>query len=278
MVSKVMVAGIIVLILGGFLFVLFTILFPMLGIPLYPFYTTTGSQARDEDIRSGDTELIDLTPGVAGINKVLLPILGVQLRAQFYLQGVGGSWDCDVILVYRTDQDTIDITGTERTGLGGSGGESGRMLVSIYTSLNAGAASADYDLYVEIDNTGDNRISMLASRVDITYTLFAQIIPALVAIAGLIVTIVGFVTGRKPAVPKAKPAPGGWEPTLQWGGGAAKQPKMAIKSGTTGKPTQVKKVVKKAAPAGGAQQPCKFCGKPVPASAFFCPHCYGKLR
>ena len=278
MVSKVMVAGIIVLVLGGFLFVIFTILFPMLGMALYPFYTTTGSQARNEDVRTNDLEQIDLTPEVRSINRVLLPILGVQLKASFYLQGVGGDWECDVVLVYRTDQDTIDITGTERTYSGDSGGESGRVLATIYTSLNAAAASADYDLYVEIDNTGNNRITMLASRVDITYTLFAQIFPALLAIAGLVVTIVGFVRGRGPSVPKARPAPGGWEPTLQWGGGAAKQPKMAIKSTTPGKPKPAKKVVKKAAPAGGAQQPCKFCGKPVPASAFFCPHCYGKLR
>jgi len=278
MVSKVMVAGIIVLILGGFLFVLFTILFPILGMALYPFYTTTGSQARNEDITRNNIELIDLTPNARGIPRVLLPILGVQLKASFYLQGVGGAWECDVVLVYITDQDTIDITGTDRTYSGDSEGESGRELATIYTSLNAAAASTDYDLYVEIDNTGDNRITMLASRVDITYTLFAQIIPALLAIAGLVITIVGFVTGRGPSAPKARPAPGGWEPTLQWGGGAAKQPKMAIKSTKAGKPTPVKKVVKKAAPTGGAQQPCKFCGKPVPASAFFCPHCYGKLR
>ncbi|UCG02190.1 MAG: zinc ribbon domain-containing protein [Candidatus Heimdallarchaeota archaeon] len=277
MVSKLMVAGIIVLILGGFLFVLFTLLFPMLGIALYPFYTTTGSQARNETISRNDRVQIDLTPGSPGIPRVLLPLLGVQLKASFYLQGVGGGWECDAVLVYNGDQD-IDIDGTDRTFSGNTGGEGGRVLATIYTSINAGAASANYDLSVEIDNTGDSRISMLASRVDITYTLFAQIIPALLAIAGLVVTIVGVVTSRRPSVPKAKAAPGGWEPTLQWGGGAAaKQPKMAIKS-TTAQPKKVKKVVKKAAPAGGAQQPCKFCGKPVPASAYFCPHCYGKLR
>lgn len=277
MVSRVMVVGIIVLILGGFLFVLFTLLFPVLGISLYPFYATTGSQGRNEYVTSGNRDTIDLTPNDPRIPKSPLPlplIGGVQIKASFYLQGTGGDWECDIVLVYRTDQDSIDVPGTQ---IFYSGNQGEQKLFSIYTSLNSAAASGDYDLYVEIDNTGNNRITMLASRVDITYTLFAQVIPALLAIAGLIVTIFGVVQGRKPSVPKAKPAPGGWEPTLQWGGGAAKQPKMAIKS-TTAKPQKVKKVVKKAAPAGGAQQPCKFCGKPVPASAFFCPHCYGKLR
>lgn len=275
MVSKVMAAGIIVLILGGFLLVLFSLLFPMLSMSLYPFYVTTGSQGRNEEVRSDDREVIDLTPNSPGIPKVLLPIIfGAQIKASFYLHGTGGDWDCDIVLVYRTDQDSIDVPGTDSS-YSGSQGE--QRLFNIYTSLNSGAASADYDLYVEIDNTGNNRITMLASRVDITYTLLAQVIPGLLAIAGIAVTIFGVVQSRKPSVPKAKPAPGGWEPTLQWGGGAAKQPKMAIKS-TSAQPQKVKKVVKKAAPAGGAQQPCKFCGKPVPASAFFCPHCYGKLR
>ncbi|MFW9905799.1 MAG: hypothetical protein ACFFFH_15810 [Candidatus Thorarchaeota archaeon] len=278
MVSRVMVVGIIVLILGGFLFVLFTLLFPILGMSIYPFYITTGSQNRsNETVSSNSRDTIDLTPNSPGIPKSPLPlplIGGVQIKASFYLQGTGGDWDCNIVLVYQTDQDSIPVPNTDIS-YSGSRGE--QKLFNIYTSLNSAAASADYDLYVEIDNTGNNRIALLVSRVDITYTLLAQVIPALLAIAGIAVTIFGVVQGRKPSAPKAKPAPGGWEPTLQWGGGAAKQPKMAIKS-KTAKPQKVKKVVKKAAPAGGAQQPCKFCGKPVPASAFFCPHCYGKLR
>lgn len=277
-----MVAGIIVLILGGFLFVLFSLLFPILGVSLYPFYISTGSKPRtDESVTSNDRDMIDLTPDSPEIPRVLLPIPpGVQIKVSFYLQApqTANGWDCDLLLVYRSDDGDIDIDGTERSYSSNDGGEDGRILVTIYTSLNPTAAGAGYDLSVEIDNTGDSRISMLASRVDVTYTLLAQIFPLLLAIAGVVVTIVGVVTGRRPSAPRVKAAPGGWEPTLQWGGGAAKkQPKMAIKS-TAAPSKTVKKVVKKVAPAGGAQQPCKFCGKPVPASAFFCPHCYGKLR
>ena len=116
--------------------------------------------------------------------------------------------------------------------------------------------------------------------------MYSTYLPALITIIGLVVTVLGFtVLKGGPAVPKRKAvAPGGWEPTLQWGGGAAgtggtetKRPRMAIKSAKSPKTTK-KKVVRKAVPAGGATQSCKFCGKSVPASAFFCPNCYGKLR
>ncbi|UCG90222.1 MAG: zinc ribbon domain-containing protein, partial [Candidatus Heimdallarchaeota archaeon] len=150
-------------------------------------------------------------------------------------------------------------------------------LVNIYSGISASYAAQGFNLQVRIDNQDPTEVKLIASRVDVSYTLFAQILTAIIAIVGLILTVLSFIMGRGPRVPKAKPAPGGWEPTLQWGGGAAKQPKMAIKS-TAAAPKKTKKVVKKAAPAAGAQQACKFCGKPVPASAFFCPHCYGKLR
>ncbi|MFX1285774.1 MAG: hypothetical protein ACFFB5_19190 [Promethearchaeota archaeon] len=273
MVSKLMVAGIAVLILGGFLFVLFSLLFPVIGISLYPFYVTTGSQDRREAnlyINGNDDAEIAL---VTDVPRTPLPIMGVQVKASFYLRS-DEDWECDVKLIH--EDENHGQTEIPKTGKTIRGDADEQKLTTIYTSLNA-EHSQGFILKVRIVNQEPSQIQLITSRVDISYTLFAQIFPIILTIVGLILTVVGFVTGRGPQVPKARAAPGGWEPTLQWGGGAAKQPKMAIKS-TTAAPKKVKKVVKKAAPAGGAEQTCKFCGKPVPASAFFCPHCYGKLR
>ncbi len=269
MASKLMVAGIAVVVLGGFLFVLFSLLFPTIGASLYPFYVTTGSQDRNNSIISHRESEIAL---VEGIPRTPIPIMGVQIKASFYLDS-NIDWECNVSLIHEVDGDTTDIPSTTKFY---SGDGEDPVLATIFTSLSAGYSSQVFNIIVRIENNGASTINLVASRVDISYTLLAQILPLIIGIVGLILTIVGFITTRGPKVPKAKPAPGGGEPTLQWGGGAAKQPKMAIKS--TAAPKKTKKVVKKATPAAGAQQACKFCGKPVPASAFFCPHCYGKLR
>ncbi|MFX0016699.1 MAG: hypothetical protein ACFFB2_18555 [Promethearchaeota archaeon] len=276
MASKLMIAGIVVLILGGFLFVLFSLLFPIIGTGLYPFYVTTGSVSVNESFPQNTEDQFEL---VRGIPRTPLPIMGVQLKVSFYLQGQD-AWDCDVWLIYRSADETIGMEQqTKKTLDGDAGGEEGRMLATIYTSISGPYASKTFDMFLYVDNTGISQIRLLTYRVDVSYSLFAQVLPLIIAVVGVALTVVSIVMGRKPSAPKVRGAPGGWEPTLQWGSGSAtpkKQPKMAIKS--TKAPKTVKKVVKTTAPEGGAQASCKFCGKPVPASAYFCPHCYGKLR
>jgi hypothetical protein len=116
-------------------------------------------------------------------------------------------------------------------------------------------------------------------RVKMTYIIFYMIISPLLFLAGIALVIAGYIIGRKQRA--KKPVDVKWEPTLKWRGespitGETKAPKMAIK--TTPQPKKkVKKVVKKASPIAGDTKTCKFCGKSVQRSAFFCPHCYGKL-
>ncbi len=102
----------------------------------------------------------------------------------------------------------------------------------------------------------------------------------LIFYAGAALVITGYIINRKQKI--KKPTDVKWEPTLKWRGetpitGETKAPKMAIK--TTPQPKKkVKKVVKKASPKAGDTKDCKYCGKSVQRSAFFCPHCYGKLN
>ena len=269
--SKLTVVGLIVLILGSVFLVLFTFILPQVNIGV-PIISGSSSQSDERDINSGDTERI-------AVANVRGHPLWVYIRVTFILQG-SNEYDCDVKLLYESDNlGSIDIAEKNYNLIPNKN----YIQRSITVTLMPPASSTTYDLYLEITNNGDDIV--LGQRVIlVTYSLFSTIIPAIIALVGLILIIVGIVTGRGPSVVKAKAAPGGgWEPTLQWGGGSGtgapatkKQPKMVIKSTKGSK--KVKKVVKKAAPAGGGQSACKFCGKQVAASAFFCPHCYGKLR
>jgi hypothetical protein len=266
MLSRLSLIGLIILILGSVSLVLFTFLLPQLNIGL-PLISGAGRSENKVTINSGNSEKVNLAE-IGG------HMLWVSVRVTFIIEG-STEYDCTVTLIYdsedlRNQPISEDINYNEEPGRG-------YLQKTISTTIMPPASSKTYSLYLDIENDGNEEIKLGDRIVLVTYSLWATVLPVIIAIAGLVVTIVGVVQSRGPSVPKAKAAPGGWEPTLQWGGGAAKQPKMAIKS-TSAKPKKVKKVVKKAAPAGGAQQPCKFCGKPVPASAFFCPHCYGKLR
>jgi hypothetical protein len=266
--SKLSLIGLIVLILGSVSLVLFTFLLPQFYIG-FPLVAGVAKNTNVQTVNSGQTETIKL--GTVGGHP-----LWVSIRVAFILQPPQGQssvdFDCTANLIYDSDTKR-----NERIpGIDINVQNSGHITRTISFTLIPPYSSSSYSLALEIDNNGGT-IRVGEKVTIITFSLFATVFPAIIAIAGLVVTIVGVVTGRKPSVPRARAAPGGWEPTLQWGGGAAKkQPKMAIKS-PTAPPKKVKKVVKKAAP-GGAQQGCKFCGKPVPASAYFCPHCYGKLR
>ncbi len=265
MLSRLSLVGLIILILGSVSLVLFTFLLPQLNIGL-PLVAGAGRSVNKVRINSGDSQNINLGEITGG------HVLWVSIRVTFILEDAT-DYDCTVTLLYdsenlRNQPISQPINYNEQPGRG-------YLQKTISTTIMPPASSTTFNLYLDIENDGDD-IRVGDRLVLATYSLWATVLPVIIAIAGLVVTVVGVVTSRKPSVPKAKAVPGGWEPTLQWGGGAAKQPKMAIKS-TAAQPKKAKKVVKKAAP-GGAQQACKFCGKPVPTSAYFCPHCYGKLR
>lgn len=269
--SKLTVIGLIVLILGSVFLVLFTFLLPQFNIAV-PIIAGSSSQTSTQNISAGNTERIAVA-NVGGHP------LWVSIRVTFILQGAN-QYDCNVKLVYESNNyGRNDISSVKQYN---ENPNNNYIQKTITATLMPPYSSTQYDLYLEIENNGNDRIVLGQRVVLVNYSLFSTVMPAIIALVGLILIIIGIVTGRGPSVVKAKAAPGGWEPTLQWGGGSGagapattKQPKMAIKS--TKAPKNGKKVVKKAA-AGGGQQACKFCGKQVAASAFFCPHCYGKLR
>ncbi|MFX0181657.1 MAG: hypothetical protein ACFE95_01145 [Candidatus Hodarchaeota archaeon] len=160
--------------------------------------------------------------------------------------------------------------------------------VSRTVMLNAAGASETFDLYLRISvipnndpsaDTGD--VYLQHREVQALYMLFASLIPLLMVIAGLAVGIGGFIYNYRRLAKGVRPVDVSWEPTLQASRDVSpvksKAPKMAIKATPSQKKVK-KKVVEKVVPKGGPQQACKFCGKQVSAAAFFCPHCYGKIR
>lgn len=194
----------------------------------------------------------------------------------------GSAYGFNAELIYYTQElGEVPIEGT-LTNYGDTSGTDSRA--TIQTMINPGAAGSGFEIRLRIDNIGSSPITITDRKVNVVFTIFGTILPILVLIIGLIMTAIGFMRKTEPKVKKKQAVPsGGWEPTLQWGGGsgtasksAKKKPRMAISSPQ--KSAKKKKVVKKAVPKGGAQVSCKFCGKQVPSNAFFCPHCYGKLR
>ena len=195
-------------------------------------------------------------------------------------------YTCDVVLLFESASISIpqEIPGTSYS----YSESSGATTKTISTMISPAAASESFSISLRISNTASSQIIIQSRHVSVVYSFFGLVIPGFTIFVGLIITVVSFVRGRG-TTPKVKErtAPGGWEPTLQWGGSSAgsgtktksskKRPKMAISS-TKGKPGKKTKVVRKTVPAGGGQISCKFCGKPVSQSAFFCPNCYGKLK
>lgn len=208
-----------------------------------------------------------------------------NVKAIFILQS-DFPYSCDVVLMFESASVPIaqEIGGTRSISEQGGGNKQ----ITITTMITPQAASESFTIRLKLDNTGSSTITVATRRVDVVYTIFGMGIPGLLMLIGIIITVVSFVKGKKsdPEV-KKRASPGGWEPTLQWSGASGasgsksktgkKKSKMAISS-TKVKGGKKPKIVKKAVPLGGAQVGCKFCGKQVAKSAFFCPHCYGKLR
>jgi hypothetical protein len=275
MASRLNIIGIIILLLGFIPFFLFT----FIGLPMSPFVGRGPTLADSYIIPAGQSRRVDLgggvDPGISGI-------LPLNLKVS-YLINYDSDFSGEATLFLNSDNTNIGQDNRLR-GSSFDGSGSGAKRKSITVLLMPPATGSSFSLYLEVNNDGGSSITISDCYVQVTFTLYAWLLPGIAAIAGLIITLLGLrQTRRAPRVPKRPKVTPGWEPTLQWSGGAKgaqpteRRPKMAIKSTKTGKPTK-KKVVRRAAPTSGAQASCKFCGKSVSATAFFCPHCYGKLR
>ncbi|MFX0184642.1 MAG: hypothetical protein ACFE95_16290 [Candidatus Hodarchaeota archaeon] len=274
MVSKLNIIGLVILLLG----VIPLILFNIIGLRLPPFVVAGGSLQNSHPISAGNTRPIEINGQVDGH-----PI-PVFLKVSFLIDH-NQEFDCFISLFLDSDNPEIgqDLFVTSKSF---SGTGSGSTWKSFQIVLVPPYSSSSYTFSLEVQNpSSSNDITVSDARIQVTFTLWATAFPALLAVIGVIISIVGFIRARRgPAVPKKPKVTPGWEPTLQWGSSAAgdtkttgRRPKMAIKSTKAAKPTK-KPVVRRAAPTSGTQASCKFCGKNVSATAFFCPHCYGKLR
>ncbi len=278
MVSKVTIIGIPIFLVGLIVLILFT----FVGFKIFPFCVTTNTEygideSEHEIIDPFTVEIIDLHLE----SRIPSHPTQVIIKARFIIgPHTGSDYSCDISLIYSGNEEDGQIASGTRSGSGMDRLEE----ESITGNVPLGYSSRPYTIKLEVINTGSNPIRIGNRFVEIRFTLYSTYIPAIISIIGLIVILLGFtVLKGEPSVDKRKPvAPTGWEPTLQWGGTTSttsttpkKKPKMAIKPTET-----LSKAGKKATPAatGGGQQACKFCGKNVPTSAFFCPHCYGKLR
>lgn len=270
MASRLSIIGIILLVLGGILLVVLTLILPNTNAQIPLIRGGTGDDTLEE-VNGFSTRSID----VANVQSGLLGMPAAFVKIVYVIGHADRAVDYTVTVLYWSESTgevgppSFDVSADYSEGAG-----EGYKTRSFQFTIVAPASTNAYTLRLRIQNTGSNDVTLGSRLILITPSLFSTIFPLLFAIIGLILTIVGFIK-RGPAAPKPRAVPGGWEPTLQWGGGTGKQPKMAIKSTTAAPKKTPKKVVKKAA---AGEQSCKFCGKPVPASAFFCPHCYGKLR
>jgi hypothetical protein len=271
MASKLRIAGLGLLILG----ILLLSLFNFLWIAFPPFGGRTQDETSVETIPAGFQE--DVIVQHIPTNAMIF----LSIKVQFMFDA-SGDYSCTVDVLLESDvyPQRAALTGTRRT-YSGEGGTDGYVRKEITGNVPAASLEGSSRIYLRINNVGTNQITIATRRIVVVYAFQGLILPGLVAVTGVILTGISFVMKREPKVKQPRPAPtGGWEPTLQWGGGAGKttakkKPKMAVSS-TKGKHVQ-KRVVKKVAKPG-ATASCKFCGKEVPSNAFFCPHCYGKLR
>ncbi|MHA1976845.1 MAG: hypothetical protein ACW98I_08110 [Candidatus Hodarchaeales archaeon] len=274
MASKLSVLGIGLVIIGILVFSLFNIAW----IVFPPFGGRTSDVTSEVAISGGTTD------GEALVGTVPASPLMLNLKVVFIFSA-DNAYACDFQLFLKNENfphPGAALDGTQRSYDKSEGTASKQISLSFFDPISIGQ---EFDLYIKVNNHGSSTIRILTRRIVVVQFL-GVLTPALLVLIGVMVAVVGLKKGSAPKTKRRKAAPaGGWEPTLQWSGGSGgakpsstkKRPKMAISS-TKGKPQQKRTVVKKAVPKGGAQAGCKFCGKQVPSNAFFCPHCYGKLR
>ena len=197
MVSKLRVTGLIFLILGVLIITLANVVFPALGISIMPLFVTTGQFSQQEVINPGSTrEDLILVSNVPGF------ISNLNVKATFYLDSSTGM-TCRVALIYE------DITGRSRTEMDWTSenifvSSGGYHLESLSTPIGFSAASSGFSLYLKVENQGSNDITLVNSRVDITYNVPSFYIPILFILIGALIIVVPFVRGRRaPSVRKA---------------------------------------------------------------------------
>ncbi|PWI48226.1 hypothetical protein CEE45_07915 [Candidatus Heimdallarchaeota archaeon B3_Heim] len=273
MASKLSVLGIGLVIIGVIVFSLFNVAW----IVFPPFGGRTSDLTNEVTISAGNLA------GEVEVGRIPASPLMLNLKVIFIFSA-DAAYSCEFSLIFKTNSfpTGASLAGTTRSYDKPEGTSSKQISLSFFDPLSQGEEA---NVFIRVSNTGSSPIRIFTRRVVIVQFL-GILTPVLLALSGVIVTVVGLRQGKAPKVKRKRAAPaGGWEPTLQWSGGSGgakpstnkKRPKMAISS-TKGQPTQKRTVVKKAVPKGGAQAGCKFCGKQVPNNAFFCPHCYGKLR
>jgi len=154
-------------------------------------------------------------------------------------------------------------------------------------SLNSKYANHKFNLYLRI--SGDQSNPTIAKvdeiEVDVIYWFWFAVIPSFASISGIIILIGGFIYNRRPSIRRKKIQPVAWEPSLQWGGSQPKEPVKEKSPSRFKRPafgTKAKTIppptTKGTSRPSGTQNACKYCGKPVSPGAYFCPHCYGKLK
>ena len=133
----------------------------------------------------------------------------------------------------------------------------------LMTGLNLDS-SIDHQYFINIQTS--------ATNYDVSYNVFVKSriftpLALIIAIAGAIVTIFGFI--RQPAGGRFRPIPTrpAYEPSIGGGGNGAMSSKASKRSKNSkkGKPVASKRATPNA---------CKKCGGVMPRNAQYCPHCY----
>lgn len=269
MASKLRIAGLGLLIIGVLLFTVLN----FIGIVFLPLGGKIDLQSNDRALGNTEEDLI-----LIGNIWSDPAFLSVKVTFQY---NADSAYECTFsVIIINDDYPQGAAVPGANTYYSESSGTDGNQQVSLSGIISSSNLRSSTGIYLRIDNDGSSTVNVPIRQLIVVSGFLGIITPGLIALIGLVVTVISFIKGREPTVKQpAAATEGGWEPTLQWGSGAQgtakKKPKMAVSS-TKGKPVQ-KKAVKKVSKAG-ASVTCKFCGKGVSSTAFFCPSCYGKLR
>jgi len=276
MVSNITKVGLIVIVLS------FIIGISVMILPL-PFLSETHTNTTPSDVIPVDGSYIDI-PVIEGKQHPFPMQINIELVIK--APSSGDYYQTSSQIIYSNSQGINGTVPYTESSWGQSGNDD--LHISHYFMIASKYSSTSFSLYARIQGDpvtdGTNDFYVESVNVKINYVVLMTILPLICLILGIVLVIAGLIAGkiRPSKKPKIKPVDAGLEPSLQWGGSSrsgdtVKTPRIAIKTPVK-KKAETKKVVKKAVPKGDPQRACKFCGKSVPRSAFFCPHCYGKLQ
>ena len=235
MVSKITIIGVPIFVIGLLMLILLT----FLGFPAIPPFITSSPQLTDTvTVPAGSTRTVSLMDG--NISPTPFPII---VKGIFIIES-----DTDYNAMTTLMHSSTEL-GEQPTAIGTFGdlytdplgdGSPQSFQKTLQVTLIPPGTSVSFNLKIDVQNTGSTDIK-IRTRVDqVVSVVLATILPAIIAVIGFLLIIVGLITGRGKKVDVAKrpkAVPGGWEPTLQWGGGSStssgattgKRPKMAIK-------------------------------------------------